>query len=129
MIKNFFTKHQLHLDRIGSICTHEAPAMLGNCSGFAALPRKGIPNLKYIHCFLHPHALGAKTLRPDLRKTLEISVKVVNMIRGRALNHQQFQSFCEEVGKEHTVLLYHTEVRWLSRGRVLSRLFEMRDEI
>ena len=30
MIKDFFTKHQLHLDRIGSVCTDGAPAMLGN---------------------------------------------------------------------------------------------------
>ena len=53
----------------------------------------------------------------------------MNMIRGHALNQRLFQSFCEEVGKEHTVLLYHTEVKCLSRGRVLSRLFELRDEI
>jgi len=98
--------------------------MLGNRSGFAALLKKEITNLKITHCFLHRHVLAAKTLPPDLRKILEISVKVVNMIRSRALNHRLFQSFCEEVGKEHTVLLYHTEVRWLSCGRVLSRLFE-----
>ena len=56
-------------------------------------------------------------------------MKVVNMIRFRALNHRLFQSFCEEVGKEQTVLLYHTEGRWLPRVRVLSRLFELRNEI
>ena len=103
--------------------------MLGNRSEFAALVRQEIPDLKFTHCFLHRHALAAKTSPPDLRKTLEISVKVVTMICGRALNNRLFQSLCEEVGKEHTVLLYHTEVRWLSRGRVLSRFFELRDEI
>ena len=69
-----------------------------------------------------------KTLPLKLKKALEICVKVVNTIRGRALNHR-LQLFCKELGKEQTVLLYYTEVRWLSRGRVLSRLFELRDEI
>ena len=129
MIKEFFLKHKIHLDKIGSICTDGAPAMLGNRSGFAALLRKVIPNLKSTHCFLHRHALAAKTLPLKLKKALQMCVKVVNIIRGRALNCRLFRLFCEELGKEHTVLLYHTEVRWLSRGRVLSRLFELRDEI
>ncbi|XP_076314915.1 protein FAM200C-like [Tachypleus tridentatus] len=103
--------------------------MLGNRSGFAALMRKEVPNLKITHCFLHRHSLAAKTLPPDLKKTLDICVKVVNFIRIRALNHRLFQSLCEEMGQKHTVLLYHTEVRWLSRGRVLFRVFELRGEI
>ncbi|XP_076352725.1 protein FAM200C-like [Tachypleus tridentatus] len=106
-----------------------APAMLGNRSGFAALMRKEVPNLKITHCFLHRHSLSAKDIAPDLKKTLDICVKVVNFIRSRALNHRLFQSLCEEMGQEHTVLLYHTEVRWLSRGPVLFRVFELRGEI
>ena len=123
MIKEFSLKHQIHLDKIGSIFTDGAPAMSGNRSEFAALLRKEIPNLKSTHCFLHRHALAAKTLPLKLKKALQICVKVVNTIRGRALNHRSFRLFCEELGKEHT------EVRWLSCGRVLSRLFELRDEI
>ena len=33
------------------------------------------------------------------------------------------------MGSEHTKLLFHTEVCWLLRGKVLTRLFELRDEV
>ena len=106
MIKEFFLKQQIHLDKTGSICTRGAPTILGNRSGFAALLRKEISNLKSTHCFLHRYALAAKTLPFKLKKALQIFVKVVNTNHGRTLNHRLF---CEELGKEHTVLLYHTE--------------------
>ena len=33
------------------------------------------------------------------------------------------------MGAEHTQLLLHTEVPWLSRGRILNRLLELRSEV
>ena len=36
---------------------------------------------------------------------------------------------CEEIGSIHVNLLLHTAVRWLSRGKVFVRVFEMRQEI
>ena len=56
-------------------------------------------------------------------------IECVNFIRARALNHRLFKVLCDQMGSEHPVLLYHTEVRWLSRGLVLSRVFELCGEI
>ena len=36
---------------------------------------------------------------------------------------------CEDMESLHTSLLLHTEVRWLSRGKTLTRLFEMKPEV
>jgi len=33
------------------------------------------------------------------------------------------------MGSDHTKLLLHTEVRWLSRAKILLRIFELKDEI
>ena len=33
------------------------------------------------------------------------------------------------MGSEHQSLLYYTSVRWLSRGKVLARLFELQSEV
>lgn len=60
----------------------------------------------------------SKNIAQDQKKTWDVCAKVVNLFRSCSVNHRLFQSFCEEVGQEHTVLLYHTEVRLLSRGVV-----------
>ena len=68
----------------------------------------------------------AKNLSEELHDTLNTVIKCVNYIKARPLNQRLFSSLCDEMGADHTGLLLHTEVRWLSRGRVLKRVFELR---
>ena len=56
-------------------------------------------------------------------------MQVVNFIRGRPLHQRLFKLFCEKMGNEHQVLLFHTEVRWLCREKILTRMAEIKDEI
>jgi hypothetical protein len=70
-----------------------------------------------------------KKMTPDLHETLNISVKVVNLIKSQAMNSRRFKKMCEEMGSTHIQLMLHTEVRWLLRGRVLTRLLELKDEV
>ena len=118
---HFFQQNNISWNHVGSICTDGAPSMLG-----ATLVKKRAP---HIHCALHQHALASKTLPEYLKAVLKHVIECVNFIRARALNHRLFKVVCDQMGSEHTVLLYHTDVRWLSRGLVLSRVFELCGEI
>ncbi len=40
-----------------------------------------------------------------------------------------FARLCENMQKDHVTLLLHTDARWLSRGKVFKRVFELRQEL
>ena len=64
-----------------------------------------------------------------MKEVVDLVVKTVNFIRSHGLNHRQFKSFLVDINSEYGELLCHTEVRWLSRGKVLKRFFALRNEI
>ncbi|XP_069812872.1 general transcription factor II-I repeat domain-containing protein 2-like [Dendropsophus ebraccatus] len=45
--------------------------------------------------------------------------------KANALNHRQFQKFMSELNVAHEDAVYHTEVRLLSRGRVLRHFYDL----
>ena len=98
--------------------------MMG-CKGGVAVKKKAAADYKNTHCVIHRQALVSKTLPPSFKKVLDEAVKVVNFVVARAKNTRLFQEFCNEMGSEHEHLL----VRWLSRGKVMERLFELRHEV
>jgi len=118
-------KDELDIESIVSVCTDGAVPMLGNKSRFSALMKQEILHLQGAHCFLHRLTLASKTFPPKLKKVLDIYVKTINWIRGRSLKHRLFNSLCQDLESEHTVLVFHNEVRWFLHGRVLTRFFEL----
>ncbi|CAG9792959.1 unnamed protein product [Diatraea saccharalis] len=65
----------------------------------------------------------------QLKTVLDDITQMVNFINARPLNSRIFGIICEEMGSIRKQLLLHAEVRWLSRGKVVTRVFELRDEI
>ncbi|KAJ4932883.1 hypothetical protein JOQ06_029722, partial [Pogonophryne albipinna] len=126
---DYLTEQGLNWGMCHSICTNGAASMMGRVKGFVNKVRQVNPDVQITHCMLHREALVAKAMPPDLTAVLEQAVKIVNYIKSRPLKSRLFSTLCNEMGAEHHGLLLHTEVRWLSRGKVLSRVYELRDEL
>ena len=78
------------------------------------------------HCIIHQEALSGKALK--MEHVISSITRVVNFIRAKG-NHRQFKSFLVEFDSEYRDVPYHPEVKWLSRGKVLNRCFELQEEI
>lgn len=129
LIDNFLGENNLNWGNVVGICTDGAPALLGCRSGFLQLAKEKNPDIIGSHCMIHREALASKTLTPELQDVLKICIKVVNAIKSSALNTRLFEVLCSEMSSEHKTLLFHTEVRWLSKGNMLNRLYELKNEV
>ncbi|KAL4125866.1 hypothetical protein QTP88_010103 [Uroleucon formosanum] len=111
------------------VCMDGAKAMSGHITGLVGHIKKVSAECKFTHCVLHREALAAKHLSEELKKVLDQSVKIVNSIKTRPQKSRYFKILCQDMGNLHENVLLYTEVRWLSRGNVLSRVFELREEL
>ena len=90
-----------------------------------------------IHCNIHREALAVKPVSSDkqrkteLKSVSDIVIKTVNYIKcgSKGKSARVFQKLCEEMDSENVIVLLHTEVHWLSRGKVLTCVFKLKREI
>ena len=102
---------------------------LGRKSGAQAYVKAMSPKATFVYCFIHRFALCAKVMPSELLSCLNRIIKIVNFIKASALNTRLFARLCEDLGTDYKYLLYHTEVRWLSRGNMTRRVFELKEEL
>ena len=129
LLDAYICDHGIGWENCRGVCTDGAAAMTGRKSGLVTRVQAVAPHAKATHCFIHREALVAKKIPLDLKKVLTDSVTIVNFIKSRPLNSRLFTALCSEMDSKHETLLLHTEVRWLSRGRVLFRLHELHEEV
>ncbi|XP_007954681.1 SCAN domain-containing protein 3 [Orycteropus afer afer] len=129
-VKNYIVnKCGLEFKFCVGICSDGAASMTGRHSEVVTQIKELAPECKTTHCFIHRESLAMKTISAELNSVLTDIVKIVNYVKANALNSRLFSLLCDNMETDHKQLLLHAEVRWLSRGKVLSRMFELRNEL
>jgi hypothetical protein len=126
---------KFHIDwsKLVSVASTGTPAMVDANNGVVTKLKSKVAtfckgsDLKSICCIIHPEALCAQKLKLD--HVMDVVVNSVNWICSRGLNHGEFTTLLYELDSQYGSLLYHTGIKWLSRGLVLQRFFESLEEI
>ena len=134
---DYLKEKGLSWENCKSVTTDGAAAMTGSINGVVKKIKERSPKCVSIHCILHREALVAKKMKrgdhgesdTTFAKVLQEVVGIVNLVRSHSKKCRIFAKLCEEMDASFTKLLLHAEVRWLSRGKVLSRIFLLKNEM
>ena len=124
-----YTSGQLKCSFYVGICTDAAAAMTGRLSGLTARIKEIALESKLTHCVINREMLTSPKMSLEFNGVLIDVAKVINHIKAHALNSRLFEQLCEEINAEHRRLLLHTEIKWLSQGKSLTRVFELREPL
>ncbi|GFW10674.1 zinc finger MYM-type protein 6 [Trichonephila clavipes] len=129
ILNNFINEENIEWKNCVGICTDGARTMSGRFKSIQALVKQKSPLCIWTHCMIHRESLASKEISPGLNIVLMTVVTVVNYIKMRPLKSSIFSGLCKDMGAVHSSLLFYCEARWLSRGKFLQRVYELRNEI
>ncbi|KAI6650112.1 SCAN domain-containing protein 3 [Oopsacas minuta] len=92
--------------------------MLCARSGFVTKIKRKSLSVVGSYYAIHREALAARTLPVELMNSLNSIINIVNFIKGGTLNTRLFARLCHDIG-----------VRRLSKGNMLERFYEIKDEV
>ncbi|XP_013004755.1 general transcription factor II-I repeat domain-containing protein 2B isoform X2 [Cavia porcellus] len=132
-VEKSLKKFNIDWSKLVSVASTGTPAMVDASHGLVtklkakvAMLCKG-SDLMSVCCIIHPESLCAQRLKMD--HVMDVVVSSVNWVCSRGLNHSEFTTLLYELDSQYGSLLYHTGIKWLSRGLVLKRFFESLEEI
>lgn len=129
VVKDYFVDKKDHCGKLVSVTTDGGPAMTGRHSGFIAHCKADpdFPKFLNYHCIIHQQVLCTEVMEFD--HVMVPVFKIINSIQTKAKQHWSFKLFLEECSPEYGDLLLHTEVRWLSRGKIQQHFLSLLGEI
>ena len=127
-VDNYFSEHGLMWSKCKTVSTDGARAMVGVRNGVVALIKQASPEVVSIHCILHREALIAKKhvneeINCQLADVICDVTKIVTEILKSSKSNRAFHELVKEMGDDER-LVYHSEVRWLSRGKVMEKVWK-----
>ncbi|GFU99447.1 SCAN domain-containing protein 3 [Trichonephila clavipes] len=129
ILNNFINDANIEWKNCVGICADGARTMSGIFKSIQALVKQKSPLCIWKHCMIHREALASKEISPGLNIVLMTVETVVNYIKMRPLKSRIFSGLCKDMVAVHSSLLFYCEARWLSRGKFLQRVYELRNEI
>lgn len=130
LINKYIDSRSLNWNHCVGLCTDGTTSMTGRWSRLKSkIQEIAKSTVAFTHCFIHREHLAAEKLSPCLHEILLQSAQILSFVKNSASDSQMLTVLCEETGSEHVNLPLNAEVHWLSRGRILTRLFELRHEI
>lgn len=107
--------------------------MTGIRNGVVAIIKEQATHCTSSHCDLHREKLASKSLNSGDKGPFDIVmddvVKSINEIKASSKKSRMFTLLCEEMSEVNRTILFHCEIRWLSRGAALIRLFSLRKAV
>jgi hypothetical protein len=64
---------------------------------------------------------------PRTEEVMDTVMKTVNCIKTRPLKSRLFAELCKEMGAQYRPLLFYCNSRWLSREKVVARVYSLRE--
>ena len=60
----------------------------------------------------------------NMKEMMDIAMKIVFSVQARSLQRRLFRAHLEENDAEHTDLMLHMDVRWLSKGKCKGQIYK-----
>lgn len=128
-ISKLLATKNVSIDNIVSVVTDGAPAMISEKEGLVGRMKQINSSIIPYHCIIHNTVLCAK-LSKDFVPLLTEITKLVNFLRSKsALTHRNLKKILNDLDSEFTDVLLYNNVRWLSKGQLLKRVWDLRKEI